>query len=257
MRLLLPPSESKRDGVQLEPLQLDALTAPALTAQRARVISTLERFCAKPTARVRDAIGTTVHQRAELLRNTRLMEAPTSPAHDLYSGVLFDAIGLDDCNAPTRRRIIERTLVQSALLGVIGMADRIPAYRCSADSTLPRIGRVGTFWRGHLDRVMPQLLADQLIIDLRSGTYASMWAPRGEIGESTVTVKVMQQERNGRRLAVSHMNKATKGQLVRVLGEHVREPQTPEQAAQAIGAAGYDVELVRVGHVNVLEVLAH
>lgn len=51
--------------------------------------------------------------------------------------------------------LTDRVLVQSMLLGIVGFGDVIPADRCSADSALPRIGRLGTFRRPRLEREMP------------------------------------------------------------------------------------------------------
>ena len=196
----------------------------------------------------------TATQDAELARNAALPEAPVAPAHAVYDGVLFEAIALDACTSAQRQRIIDRTLVQSALFGVVGFGDHIPAYRCSADSTLPRIGRMGTFWRTRMATAMDALLAEHLIIDLRSGTYAAMWTPQGAPRSRTVIVKVMQ-ERGGRRIAVSHFSKATKGQLVRALGSGVRELDTAPEVATAAASAGFHVTLLEDRGTHVLEVL--
>ncbi len=254
VRILLPPSETKRDGTLPGPVQLTALTAPELAVLRQRALAALVRRSAKPTPAARAAIGVTATQDAELARNARLLEAPIAPAHAVYDGVLFDAIGFDACTPSQRQRIIERTLVQSALFGVVGFGDHIPAYRCSADSTLPRLGRMGTFWRARIGTAMDALLADHLVIDLRSGAYASMWSPHGDIRERTVVVTVLQ-DRGGRRVAVSHFNKATKGHLVRALGAATQAPTTPQAVADAAASAGFDVHLVADRGSHVLEVL--
>lgn len=254
VRFLLPPSETKRDGASAAPLDLEALSAAALTRDRARVVAALTKYCAKPTPKVRAAIGTTVNQDAELLRNARLATAPTAPAFEVYDGVLFDAIDLPTCSGEVRERIVQAVLVQSALFGIVGFGDAIPAYRCSADSALPRIGRLGTFWRPRLERVMPKLLADDLVLDFRSGPYASMWSPHGEIRERTAVVKIMQM-RDGKRLAVSHFNKATKGRLVRALSEQAVAPTSIDAVVPAILQLGFVAELVRSKGVNVIEVM--
>jgi hypothetical protein len=253
VRLLLPPSETKRIGTAASPLQPASLVAPELAVDRERVVDALVSYCAQPTAEVRADIGTSIRQDAELLRNTGLREAPTAPAHDIYDGVLFDAIDLSTCSPLVLRRVVERVLVQSALFGVVGFGDAIPAYRCSAGSRLPRIGRIDAFWRARLDAAMRSLLADHLVLDLRSGAYASMWTPDVDVAERTTTLRIMQM-RGGRRTAVSHMNKATKGRLVRTLCEQALEPTSIHAVAQVIAAAGYEVELLQGG--TVLEVLA-
>ena len=49
-----------------------------------------------------------------------------------------------------RRRATSRLLVTSSLFGVVGPADRIPAYRLSGDAVLPGLGGVAAHWRESL-----------------------------------------------------------------------------------------------------------
>lgn len=254
MRFLLPPSETKRDGSRDVSLRVESMVAPQLTAPRTRVIDALSKYCAKPSTRVRAAIGTSASQDAELARNVVLRSAPTAPAFEVYDGVLFDAIELGTASAAVHARIVERVLVQSALFGVVGFGDHIPAYRCSADSALPRIGRVGSFWRTRLDAAMNELSDNHLILDLRSGPYASMWKPAGAMAERTATVRVMQM-RGGRKLAVSHFNKATKGQIVRALCSTSAELRTADDAANRLAKAGFDVDVLRLRSDFTIEVM--
>lgn len=254
MRFLLPPSETKRDGTVNVPLALEQLIAPELTGHRERVLRAITKLCAKPTPRVRTAIGTTASQDLELLRNATLLTAPTAPASDIYDGVLFDAMELATASAAVRARIDERVLVQSALFGVVAFTDHIPAYRCSADSTLPRIGRMGTFWRKQLDAVMPAIVGEHVLLDLRSGSYTGMWKPTGEMLDRSAIVKVMQM-RGGKRLAVSHFNKATKGKVIRSLSSTSSELRSVDDAVNRLAKAGFEVELLRAGTGVTLEVM--
>lgn len=256
MRILLPPSETKRNGEHAPALALAALTAPALEPQRDQVVRALIACCATPTPRVRAAIGITARQDAELSRNVALLHAPTSPAHDIYTGVLFDALAFHTRTPSVRRRLAERVIVQSALFGVVGFDDAIPAYRLSAGSTLPNIGGMAAFWRAHLPDTMDALLAEHLVVDMRSGVYASMWQAPAEQAGNVVVIKVMQ-VRGGRRLAVSHANKATKGHLAAALCATEAQPRTPKALAGLLERRGFDVRLIGAsGQPWTLEVLA-
>ena len=239
MRILLPPSETKSEGSLRTTLQFSDLLAPELTAARRAIAEQLVTFCARPTARVRTAIGTSPRQDDELARNARLFEAATAPAHDIYSGVLFDALDLPSLPAAARKRAHERVLVQSALFGVVRFADPIPAYRLSADSTLPKIGKPVTYWKQHLATVLNPIADEELIVDLRSGAYATFWKP----SKDHVVVHVMQ-ESNGKKVAVSHFNKATKGLLARELLKGAKQLSNPDAIATTLSAAGFDVELI-------------
>ncbi len=79
------------------------------------------------------------------------------------------------------------------------------------------------------------------MVDLRSGAYASLWAP----GAGAVTVRVLHERETGgtpRRSVVSHFNKATKGRLTRALLESGQQPATPEEFAGLLRSLGYTVE---------------
>lgn len=240
MRILLPPSETKSEGSLRRTLAFPDLLAPELTPARRAIAEHLVTFCARPTARVRNAIGTTARQDEELARNAQLLSAPTAPAHEIYSGVLFDALDVQSLTAAASKRAQERVLVQSALFGVLRFGDAIPAYRLSADSTLPRIGKPSTYWKSRVGSVLDAIADAELIVDMRSGAYSTFWKP----SRDHVVVNVMQ-ERNGKKVAVSHFNKATKGLLTRELLQTAKHWTSPEQVTSTLATAGFDVDLMQ------------
>lgn len=206
-----------------------------------------------PLAAACDALGITTRQAGELERNASVWTAPAAEAHSVYDGVLFDALDFAGRSPALRRRISEAVLVQSALFGLVGLGDRIPAYRCSADSQLPGLGRAATYWQPHLANSVPRLLEGHCVIDMRSGAYAGMWQPAP--GASAVVVRVMQ-DRGGHRVAASHFNKATKGLLVADLCASRAQLDEPTAVARALAKRDWEVRLERrAGQVAVLEVL--
>ena len=86
----------------------------------------------------------------------------------------------------------------------------IPAYRLSAGSALPGRAGLRTLWRPVLSPVLSA--GDRLVVDLRSGAYAALAPVRG-----AVTVRVLSERPDGSRAVVSHLNKAHKGRLARLL----------------------------------------
>jgi len=140
--------------------------------------------------------------------------------------------------APTRARLL---LIFSGLWGVLRPSDRIPHYRCPAGAKLPAIGPVSAAWRKALRAPLTAYVGDRLVVDLRSGAYASLWAP----GANAVTVRVLHERESGgtvRRSVVSHFNKATKGRLTRALLESGQQPGKPDEFADLARALGYSVE---------------
>ncbi|QMU68344.1 peroxide stress protein YaaA [Streptacidiphilus sp. P02-A3a] len=244
MLVLLPPSEGKAAPAAGAPLALDALSLPGLTEARERVLATLVELSAGDPDTAAAVLGLSPGLRGELARNAALRTAPALPAGQLYTGVLYDALGLADLTADARARAEASLLVFSGLWGAVRISDRIPAYRCSGGVKLPGLGALGGYWRGPLGRALPEA-ASGLVLDLRSSAYAALWKPVGEVAGRTVTVRVLHERLVGgvvKRSVVSHFNKATKGRLLRDLLEAGAEPQSPAELVEALRELKYTVE---------------
>ncbi|MFL5843834.1 MAG: YaaA family protein [Solirubrobacteraceae bacterium] len=239
MIVLLAPSEGKTAPPPgAAPVDLEALAFPQLAAQRATLVARLERVSAAPRRRALAALGLTEGQAGELNRNTDLLGAPAAPAGAVYTGVLYQHLDLASLPAGAAQRAAERLFVASALWGVVSIADRIPAYRMSMGATLPRIPSLARWWRTPLARALP---ADAFVVDLRSSAYAAAWRPaRG----TTVEVKAFV-ESGGTRRPISHMAKAVRGEVARLLVRERRAVSTPEEVAALVEKAGERVELRR------------
>ena len=129
-------------------------------------------------------------------------------------------------------------LIASALWGVVRPEDRIPYYRFSAKARLTKIGPPAAFWRPALTAAMPDEQGD-LVVDMRSGAYAAAWKPK----RATLLPVRAFSEQGGGRKPVSHMAKAVRGDVARVLLEAKKPPVDAEAAAEIVAAAGFDVEL--------------
>ena len=211
MLILLPPSEAKRDGGNDASLELAGLGFPALTAQRVAVLAALRRVSRSLSASSA-ALRLGPGQRFEIERNRSLTSSPSMPAIDRYSGVLYDALDPSTFSEADRTFAGGQLAVHSALFGLIGAADRIPAYRLSHDSRLP-----GMSLRRTWCKPVSAVLAAQpgVIVDLRSESYAAL----GPIPDrpDAVAVRVVSEAGDGRRRALSHFNKKAKGVFARAM----------------------------------------
>ncbi|HCB03670.1 MAG TPA: peroxide stress protein YaaA [Nocardioides sp.] len=239
MLILLPPSEGKSAPRRGKPLALETLTAPSLTPVRERVLDTLVSLCADDPARAAAVLAIPKTQLDLVGLNASLRTAPTARADAVYSGVLYDALGLGSLSAAARRRATARVRVTSSLFGLVSPTDRIPAYRLSGDAVLPGLGTVAGVWREALGPVVTELVGDGLLVDLRSGMYAAFWRPAAL--SRVATVRVLH-EVAGNRQVVSHFNKATKGRIVRALLEDGANPRTPARLAECLRDLGWTVE---------------
>lgn len=241
--VLLPPSEGKSPPVRGRALELSTLSLPSLTGPRQQLLDRLVELCRHDPALAGACLGLGPTQGDEVARNARLLEAPTAPADRIYTGVLYAALELDRLSMGARRRAGRWLVTTSSLFGLVRPSDRIPAYRLSGDVSLPGMGPVAAHWRRALGPAIAEAAGDGIVLDLRSTTYQAFWHPAGELSARTVTARVVQ-ERDGRRTVVSHVNKATKGRLVRSLLEASAAPRTVTGLVTALRDLGLQVDRV-------------
>ncbi|MFD8636217.1 peroxide stress protein YaaA [Streptomyces sp. NPDC059533] len=245
MLVLLPPSEGKAAGGSGAPLKPQELSLPGLAAARAEVLEELVGLCGADEQKAREVLGLSEGLRGEVAKNLELRTAVARPAGEIYTGVLYDALGLADLPEPARKLAEDSLLVFSGLWGAVRTTDRIPSYRCSMGVKLPGLGALGAYWRGPMAEVMPEAAGDGLVLDLRSAAYATAWKPKGEPAGRTATVRVLHSQMvDGveKRSVVSHFNKATKGRLVRDLLLAGAVPTGPGELVEALRDLGYVVE---------------
>lgn len=243
MLILLPPSEGKAAPSGGPPVELEALAfAAELTESRRKLLAALERLAAEPRERAVAMLGVSPGQAGEVEVDAKLRAAPAAPAADVYTGVLYDRLGLPSLP----RKAQERVLIASALWGVLRPADRIPYYRFAAKARLPEIGAPAGFWRPALKAALPDE-EGRLVVDMRSGAYAAAWKPkRAEL----LAVRAFSEE-GGKRKPVSHMAKAVRGEVAKALLAAKQAPEDAEAAAEVAAKAGFEVEL-SAGYLDVI-----
>jgi hypothetical protein len=235
MLILLPPSEGKTAPMTGAPVELDKLVyADTLMPSRRKLLGALAALAELPPKRAVSMLGVSPGQAAEVAVDAELSSAPAAPAAEVYTGVLYDRLGLPELS----KRAQGRVLIASALWGVVRPEDQIPYYRLSAKAKLKGVGGLAAFWRPALAEALPDEDGG-LVVDMRSGAYSAVWKPKRAtlLGVRAFT------EVGGERKVVSHMAKATRGEVARALLKSRSVPKTPEAAAAIAEAAGFTVEL--------------
>lgn len=235
MLILLPPSEGKTAPTAGAPVDLEALAyAAELREQREGLLDTLAGLTKLSAKKAIEQLAISPGQVGEIEVDAALREAPAGPAAEIYTGVLYDRLGLPQLSAPARSKV----LIASALWGVVRPDDRIPYYRLSAKARLNGIGPIAAWWRQALAATLPDE-EGSLVVDMRSGAYAAAWKPRRA---TLLAVRAFSDE-GGKRKPVSHMAKAVRGEVARALLKARKAPRDPEGAAAIAEAAGFRVEL--------------
>lgn len=242
MLILLPPSEGKSFPTTGSPVALSSLSHPELSDTRRRIGDALVRVSGTRGALATLGVGPSLA--VEVRHNTTLWTNPSAPAASVYAGVLYDAAQAASWDARMQARAHERIRIVSALWGAIAPTDRIPAYRLSMTTSMPRLGALAGLWRKPLDAALRPLAGDGVVVDCRSSAYVSAWSA---IDAPWVAVRVLR-DRDGTRSVVSHMAKHARGLLTAHLLTLERVPQTPSDVADAaatmIGTHLIDLSLV-------------
>jgi uncharacterized protein len=226
--VLLPPSEGKASGGDGPPWSDAARAFPALDPARREVIRALRTAMRQGPAHAAKLLGVgDLAAEPAICANLIIDSAPTRPAFERYTGVLFDAMDYAGLPAKLRRRVDEQVIVLSALWGAVAPRDPIPDYKLKMGASLPGLGRLATWWRPALGPVLDEHVAKRTVWNLLPGDHASAWKPGGSAA-GVISVRFLDDvERNGRRelVTVSHWNKLLKGALVRhVVTNQLREP---------------------------------
>ncbi|GAA1934889.1 peroxide stress protein YaaA [Microbacterium aoyamense] len=216
MLILLPPSETKRPGGSKRVLDVDALALPSLAPQRSQVVDALVALSADPKAATR-VLKLSPRQLDEIAVNAGIREAPTMPAVDRYTGVLYDALDAASLDATSRRWLGRHVMIHSAPFGPVGALDRIPAYRLGAGASLPEVPALTRVWA---DAVKNALAAASIpfVLDMRSEAYVALGPVPEDV--ASVYVRVVSHGPDGAVRALNHFNKHAKGALVRRLAQN-------------------------------------
>lgn len=243
MLILLPPSEGKAPGGRGRPLEFARLSHPSLTATRAQLVEALQATALVDPDGLERALGCPPGAGAA---DAVLTSAPTLPALQRYTGVLYEALSYATLSAGGRRRANSSLRVASALFGLLAPTDQIPAYRLSGGTSLLNlrgasslgVSSLAALWRPVLE---PELAAQRtLVVDLRSGPYAGLARLPG-----AVQVRVLR-DTDGARSVVSHDNKHTKGLLARELCERGARTVSDVAAVGSLVADLVEVDGLRV-----------
>jgi len=211
MLVVLPPSETKvSGGLEGSALDVDALGFRSQNPLRSSLIDQLVALAGDQEASLK-ALKLGPKGLPEVARNAELLSSPVMPAISRYTGVLYDAVGVERLGSAARRHLDSSVAIFSALFGLIQAPDPIPAYRLSWDSALSA-GKPVRQWATSGIDVWAEV--SEFVLDLRSEGYRSLAPVPEALG---VFVNLVQPGPRGSRRALGHANKGSKGSLVQAL----------------------------------------
>jgi len=232
--LLLPPSEGKReggDGPAWDPA--DGAFGTALGRRRIRVVSALRKARGGNAALL--GVGGPTLERARAV-NRSLRGAPTMPAWQRYSGVVWDHLG------PATLADRSPIVVVSGLHGLVGAEDPLPDYRLKMSANVAPLGKLSTWWRPAVSAELAARAKGRFVVDLLPQEHRAAYvAPADAEG---VAVSFVEKGGGGR--AVGHMAKAAKGYLARHVVEAAAAGTHPLEAIRTWTDDTFDLAIVEL-----------
>ena len=143
-------------------------------------------------------------------------KSPTpGPAIEVYTGVLYAALGWNTLTAAQKKLAQSCLVIISAKYGALRPLDPIEPYKEKINNELMRPIVAATL----------HSVSTELIIDCRSSTYQTVWPSPIE---KTVEIKVFTKV-DGEKKVITHMSKKTRGEITRHILLSGKVVKTPAQ----------------------------
>lgn len=232
--ILLPPSEGKASGGGGPPINFDSLSFESLVPVRLRMAKALVQLSQRPRSskKLLGVKGPTLEK--AMAENASIEHAPTLPAIERYTGVMYDAIDYQSLGGDARDAFDRGVVIMSGLFGIVRPLDMIPAYKLKMGAKLLRSGRCAAIWKPLNSKSLASEVESGVIWDLLPNEHSAAWDPSKVPHESRFTVKFVERAAGGQLKTITHLSKLLKGALVRHLVSNSTEA----------GSAGSALELV-------------
>ncbi|MBD3798505.1 YaaA family protein [Sulfuricurvum sp.] len=205
MIILFSPSEGKRKGGTLPPLNPQSFIFPDLYSKRLEVIEQYESLIREGDDQsLCELFGIKDSKEYDRYRTT-LTSVPTMKAIERYEGVAYDYLQYHELSAEAQTYIDNHTIIFSNLFGPLRASDNIPDYKLKQGAS------IGEFfpdkhYKAHFNAALDSLIGKDEILDLRAGYYDKFYLP----AKAAVTLKFL---KGGK--VVSHWAKAYRGIVLR------------------------------------------
>jgi len=164
-----------------------------------------------------------------LLPPSEKKSATPGPAIQVYTGVLYAALGWNTLTNPAQKLGQSCIAIISAKYAVVRPLDPIEPYKekIKNKKMAAQVARA-------LDGA-----ESELIIDCRSSTYQTVWQSPVAI---TVEIKVFTKV-DGVKKVITHMSKKTRGEVVRHILKSSKVPRNPQELEELV-SQNFECELL-------------
>jgi len=215
--ILLPPSEGKASGGDGAPLDLESLSFEELNPTRARFTRAVVKLSERPrSSRALLGVKGPALEKA-MAENAELDTAPTLPAIERYTGVMYDAIDHQSLDSDAQEVFGNSVIIMSGLFGMVRPYDMIPAYKLKMGGKLLRGKTCSAVWKRAITKTLAESAEDSVIWDLLPIEHSAAWDSSRVPYKTRFTVKFLERNAAGEMRTINHWSKLLKGALIRHL----------------------------------------
>lgn len=205
MIILFSPSEGKRGGGELPPLNQDSLIFPHLYTKRLEVIEQYQALTQEGNDEVLYELFGIKDPKEYGRYKQSYVTLPTMKAIERYDGVAYDYLTYTKLQSEAQNYIDAHTIIFSNLFGPIRAGDSIFDYKLKQGSA------IGSFlpdkhYKESFSVALDEMIGEHEILDLRAGYYDKFYVPN----KPSVTLKFLKEGK-----VVSHWAKAYRGIILR------------------------------------------
>ncbi len=210
MVILFAPSEGKRIGGTLPPLDREKLIFPELYDKRLEVADRYQAMVREGSdGELSELFGIKDSDEYERYK-TSFETAQTMKAIERYDGVAYDYLRYDTLPDEAQRYIEERVIVFSNLFGPLRAGDPIPDYKLKQGTSIGALAPE-KHYKAYFSETLDEWIGEREVLDIRAGFYDKFYTPKNR----PVTLKFLKEGK-----VVSHWAKAYRGIVLREAARH-------------------------------------
>ncbi len=233
MTILFAPSEGKREGGALEPIDKSAFLFPELYEKRAEAAAIYRDFVQNASKeKLQKLFGIKEPKLLERYKGD-IFAKKTMKAVERYDGVAYDHLGYDSLPEAAQNYIDEHLIIFSNLFGPLKGGDRLPDYKLKQGERIGEFAPEKFYKKEFSEKMTSYLTENGPVIDLRAGFYEKFYT----VEIPHITMKFL---KNGK--SVSHWAKAYRG---RVLKEMAKRAIMDEESLLALDIENLAVKEIR------------
>ncbi len=213
MVILFSPSEGKRHGGILPPINPSSFIFPELYSKRCEIIEAYQNVVQKGDVQTLQALFGIKDHRLFDPYKILFEDAPTLKAIERYDGVAYEYLAYSTLPLKSQEYIDSHVIIFSNLFGAVLGGDFLPDYKLKQGSSIAGLAPE-KFYKEYFSEALTAMIGDQEILDLRAGFYDKFYTPQQRV--TTLTFL-----KEGK--VVSHWAKAYRGVILRTVAQHTSD----------------------------------